>query len=240
MGAQRQLDKWVRQWSQSAPDTLSDQGLDQTLDSLERLPVWVLTRYGSIRIEPMRNTLIYAIRKLGVKFVLVDHIHFMVDEGPNERSDLDSMMKMLAEIAVDTRTHIVVVAHPRQHSSSDEKHRDNRIIQMSDLKGSSGLKQLADNIMSVWRPRKADRTGVMANGIGVSNVYMLKARSDFAVEGSTAFKFIIEAARFEPPDPSMVAMFKAAIEGEKEEIGPKKTRSKSTKKHWMETEGDND
>jgi hypothetical protein len=60
------------------------------------------------------------------------------------------------------------------------------------------------------------------------------------VEGSTAFKFIIEAARFEPPDPSMVAMFKAAIEGEKEEIGPKKTRSKSTKKHWMETEGDND
>jgi hypothetical protein len=38
----------------------------------------------------------------------------------------------------------------------------------------------------------------------------------------------------------MVAMFKAAIEGEKEEIGPKKTRSKSTKKHWMETEGDND
>jgi hypothetical protein len=111
---------------------------------------------------------------------------------------------------------------------------------MSDLKGSSGLKQLADNIMSVWRPRKADRTGVMANGIGVSNVYMLKARSDFAVEGSTAFKFIIEAARFEPPDPSMVAMFKAAIEGEKEEIGPKKTRSKSTKKHWMETEGDND
>jgi replicative DNA helicase/ribosomal protein L37AE/L43A len=240
MGAQRQLDKWVRQWSQSAPDTLSDQGLDQTLDALERLPVWVLTRYGSIRIEPMRNTLIYAIRKLGVKFVLVDHIHFMVDEGPNERSDLDSMMKMLAEIAVDTRTHIVVVAHPRQHSSSDEKHRDNRIIQMSDLKGSSGLKQLADNIMSVWRPRKADRTGVMANGIGVSNVYMLKARSDFAVEGSTAFKFIIEAARFEPPDPSMVAMFKAAIEGEKEEIGPKKTRSKSTKKHWMETEGDND
>lgn len=240
MGAQRQLDKWVRQWSQSAPDSLSDQKLDVTLDALERLPVWVLTRYGSIRIEPMRNTLIYAIRKLGVKFVLVDHIHFMVDEGPNERSDLDAMMKMLAEIAVDTKVHIVVVAHPRQHSSSDEKHRDNRIIQMSDLKGSSGLKQLADNIMSVWRPRKADRTGVMANGIGVSNVYMLKARSDFAVEGSTAFKFIIEAARFEPPDPSMVAMFQAAISGEKEEIGPKKKTTKPVKKHWIETESDND
>jgi len=240
MGAQRQLDKWVRQWSQAAPDSLSEQKLDDSLDALEKLPLWVLTRYGSIRIEPMRNTLIYAIRKLGVKFVLVDHIHFMVEEGPAERSDLDSMMKMLAEIAVDTRTHIVVVAHPRQHSSSDEKHRDNRIIQMSDLKGSSGLKQLADNIMSVWRPRKADRTGVMANGIGVANVYMLKARSDFAVEGSTAFKFIIEAARFEPPDPSMVALFQAAMNPENtnnaEEIGPKKQKRKPAAKHWMEIE----
>jgi len=211
MGAHRQLDKWVRQWSNSAPDNLTPERLDSVLDSLQAAPIWILNRYGSIRLEPMRNTLIYAIRKLGIKFVLVDHIHFMVEEGPNERNDLDSMMKMLAEIAVDTRIHIIVVAHPRQHSASDEKHRDNRIIQMSDLKGSSGLKQMSDNILSVWRPRKADRTGVTENGVGVASIYMLKARSDFATEGSIAFKFILESARFEAPDSNMISMFRNAM-----------------------------
>jgi KaiC/GvpD/RAD55 family RecA-like ATPase len=210
MGPQRQLDKWVRQWSQRAPDTLSDVDLDAALDTLDAMPIWLLNRYGTIRVEPMRNTLLYAIKKLGVKFVLVDHIHFMVDEGPAERAELDQMMKMLAEVAVDCRVHIVVVAHPRQHSASDEKHRDNRIIQMSDLKGSSGLKQLSDNILSVWRPRKADRTGVVTSGFGVANVYVLKLRSDFGVEGSVGFKFVIEGARYEPPDSAMIAAFKAA------------------------------
>lgn len=213
MGMNRQLNKWVRQWSQKSPDTLNDHDLDSTLDSLQALPLWVLDRYGSIRIEPMRNTLMYSIRRLGVKFVLIDHIHYMIEEGPNERAEIDQMMKMMAEIAVDTGVHIVIVAHPRQHHSSDEKHRDNRIVQMSDLKGSSGLKQVADNILSVWRPRKADRSGVVASGVGISNIYMLKARSDYAVEGAVSLKFILEAARYEPPDQTMAAMFADAMSG---------------------------
>ena len=41
-------------------------------------------------------------------------------------------------------------------------------------------------------------------------MYVLKARADYAVEGSVGFKFIIEGARYEPPDAAMIAAFKAA------------------------------
>lgn len=250
MGASRQLDKWVRQWSQSAPDKLTDSALDIALDQLQGLPIWMLNRYGTIRLEPMRNTLLFAIRRLGVRFMLIDHLHFMIEEGPNERTELDSMMKMLAEVAVDTKTHVVVVAHPRQHHASDEKHKDNRIIQMSDLKGSSGLKQMADNILSVWRPRKADRTGVVSSGFGVANVYALKARSDFAVEGSVGFKFVVESARYEPPDAGTIQAFQSALGGSESEtvevprtrrksaIEPERPRAEPAPKHWTEFNDD--
>lgn len=211
LGPRRQLNKWVRQWSCRAPDTLDDATLDATLDALDALPIWMLNRYGSIKIEPMRNTLVYAIRKLGVRFVMIDHLHFMVDAGPNERGDLESMMKMFGEVAVATQAHLCVVAHPRQHSSSDEKHRDNRIIQLSDLKGTAALKQVADSVLSVWRPRKADRSDVQSGGFGVSHVYSLKARDDYSTEGSVAFKYVIESARFEPPDQTMASAIKAAM-----------------------------
>jgi KaiC/GvpD/RAD55 family RecA-like ATPase len=201
LGARRQLAKWVRQEGGCPPDTMDDQAVNAVIDRLQRLPLFMLRRYGSIRLEAMRNTMTHCIRRLGVKFIVLDHLHFMIQEGPEERMELDSMMKMIAETAVDHKVHIVVVAHPRQHHSSNDTHRDNRIIQASDLKGSAGLKQLSDNIWSVWRPRKADRSD-LAEGSesGRSVVYVLKNRDDYGNEGSVAFKFGLRSARFEPPD----------------------------------------
>lgn len=254
LGVTRQLDKWVRQWSQLPPDTLSDAKLYSTLDAIEGMPIWLLNRYGSINVEAMRNTMTYSIRRFGVRFVVVDHIHFMVDEGPSERSDLDAMMKMLAEVAVNTGIHIVVVAHPRQSHSSDDKHRDNRIIQLADLKGSSGLKQVADNVLSVWRPRKADRTGVASSGFGTANVYLLKVRSDYANEGSVNFKYIINSSRFEPPDPAMLQAIQDAMSQSdsgpgndenrprRRRVGPPKpgheSIAQSNPTHWTEVNDD--
>lgn len=229
LGVTRQIDKWVRQSAHSPPDLLGRDAILETLDGLEALPVWMLNRYGSIKVEPMRNTITYAVRRYGVRFVLVDHLHFMVTEGPNERADLDEMMKMLASVAVSTGVHVVVVAHPRQHIQSNDKHRDNRIIQLSDLKGSSGLKQVADNVLSVWRPRKADRTGVSVEGVGTANVYLLKVRSDYATEGSVNFAYSIDASRFEPPDPSMLDAFTAAMSDEPVEATPEALAAEATR-----------
>jgi KaiC/GvpD/RAD55 family RecA-like ATPase len=251
LGVNRQIDKWVRQWAQAPPDTLSRDTIVSTLDALERLPVWLLNRYGAIKTEAMRNTISYAVKRHAVRFVLVDHLHFMVTEGPSERADLDEMMKMLAEVAVTTGVHVVVVAHPRQHQQSGEKDRDNRIIQLSDLKGSSGLKQIADNVLSVWRPRKADRTGVSVSGVGTANIYLLKVRSDYATEGSVNLRYLIGASRYEAGDPAMLDAFRQAMSSQptdadvaadatrprRRRVGPPTPASKNPT-HWTEVNDD--
>lgn len=212
LGARRQLAKLVRQWAGMPPDLLSETKLHATLDQLDALPLYLLRRYGTIQREAMRNTMLHCIRRLGVQVVVLDHLHFMVTEGPDERVELDAMMKMVAEIAVDTKVHVVVVAHPRQHHASNETHRDNRIIQASDLKGSAGLKQLADNVWSVWRPRKADRSDAKVSEThGTAVLYVLKNRDDYGMEGSVAFKFGLRSATFEsasdaPPASTTVDM----------------------------------
>ena len=251
LGPKRQLAKFVRQFSKAAPDLLSDGELNQTLDALDDLPLFLLRRYGSITLEAMRNTLLHCIRRLGVRFVVLDHLHFMVSEGPEERTDLDAMMKMLATISVDLRVHIVVVAHPRQHHSSNETHKDNRIIQASDLKGSAGLKQLSDNIWSVWRPRKADRSDSKRDAnTSVAVVYVLKNRDDFGSEGSVAFRFGLQSATFEtaeeetpsePPQPSktLSSILPQGEQGQRpRRLRQVKTDTPPPSRHWTETEKD--
>jgi KaiC/GvpD/RAD55 family RecA-like ATPase len=248
LGAKRQLAKWVRQESGNAPDVLTDAEIDAALDSLDSLPLHILKRYGGIRVEAIRNTMLHCVRRLGVRVIVLDHLHFMVTEGPEERAELDAMMKMIAEIAVDAKIHVMVVAHPRQHHSSNETHRDNRIIQASDLKGSAGLKQLSDNIWSVWRPRKADRSDATEDeNSGRSVVYVLKNRDDYGNEGSVAFRFGLRSARFEQQDdpsqpPGLPAIFNP--ESEKHVQSPRMRRVRTLKaedknpKHWTETEAD--
>lgn len=256
LGARRQLAKFVRQDAKAPPDTLSESDLDATLDRLDALPLFLLKRYGTIKLEAMRNTLVHCIKRLGVRFVVIDHLHFMITEGPDERQELDAMMKLFAEIAVDWKVHVVVVAHPRQHHSSNETHRDNRIIQASDLKGSAGLKQLSDNIWSVWRPRKADRSDAQVDeDWSASTLYVLKNRDDYGNEGSVAFRFGLRSATFHAasdnisrrspgispteyipsevstePRPRRLRMVKAE----------KQTTPPPTQRHWAETDKDDD
>lgn len=197
LGARRQVAKWVRQTAGAPPDSLSRGEVETALDKLESLPIWILKRYGSISIEAVKNTVGFCVARLGVKFIILDHLHFMVKEGPEERAELDGMLKALAQIAVDTRASIFVLAHPRQIPNSGEKNADNRIVQLSDLKGSAGLKQHSDNVWSVWRPRKFDRAEEgEAAGLSKAIIYVLKCRDDYGREGRAAFNYSVAAATF--------------------------------------------
>lgn len=210
LGARRQVAKWVRQTAGAPPDTLSRPEVETALDKLEGLPIWILKRYGAISIEAVKNTVGFCVARLGVKFIILDHLHFMVKEGPEERAELDGMLKALAQIAVDTRASIFVLAHPRQIPNSGEKNADNRIVQLSDLKGSAGLKQHSDNVWSVWRPRKADRTEESGGAeFGKAVIYVLKCRDDYGREGRAAFYYSVAAATFLPAPQEFEAPAKA-------------------------------
>jgi ribosomal protein L37AE/L43A/archaellum biogenesis ATPase FlaH len=199
MGLIDQLDKWARQHGSEDPETQLDTGkLDITLDAIDDMPIWMFWRTGLIKVEAMRNTMLYAARRLHVKMVVIDHIHWMVRSGNDERQQLDALTRCFTEAAAIGGYHCIVVAHPnKQQGATQTKHRDNAITQMSDLKGSSTLSQDAHNVLSVWRPRKAERDDTIdtKSGFGKSVLYALKVRKEYGSEGSVAFKYWTEASR---------------------------------------------
>lgn len=233
LGLNRQTWVWMRQMLGDEPSASQAAKVEAHLDLLEAMPVWTFWHRGALAVEPFRQTLFYASNRLNIRFVVIDHLHFVVDEGPNERMQLDALMKMLAEVATETGLHILVVAHPSKVSSaSGVSDRDNVIIQAADLKGSSGLKQVADNILSVWRPRRKDRADVVGDdGLGSAALYVLKCRSPFGNEGAVSLKFFAKASTFLP---SLGPVVKAQS---KPDTKPKPDKHHG-QKHW--SDGDDD
>lgn len=199
MGASRQLDKLVRQVSTYAPADLNDRQMHDALDALAELPIYILQRYGRMSAEALRNTLTYAARRLHIRFVVLDHLHYMVDEGADdERKQIADIMAVCTDIAMSEQIHIVVIAHPHGTGSGKDRDRDNRIVQLGDIKGSTAIKQVADNVLSVWKPRPAERDDVpdVDTHVSGSIVYCLKVRSDYGAEGRVPFDFWMRATRY--------------------------------------------
>lgn len=200
MGLIDQLDKWTRQHGTEDPEVQLERGtIGATLDQIDALPIWMFHRTGLIKVEAMRNTLLYAARRLHVRFVVIDHIHWMISSGKDERQQIDALTRCFTEAAALGGYHCIVVAHPAKvGGQKDGKHRDNQVTQMSDLKGSSTLSQDAHNCLSMWRPRKAERDDTIdkKSGFGKAVCYAMKVRKEYGSEGSVAFKYWVEASKY--------------------------------------------
>ena len=71
--------------------------------------------------------------------------------------------------------------HPRTTESDNER------IGMAQLKGSSGIKQIASNVVAIWRHRSKDRS--KKSEAPKTVVTVLKCRADVGEEGSTVLEF---------------------------------------------------
>ena len=164
-------------------ENLTEEQFDSAFDRLESLPLHVLDHWGAAEVNRVADTIRWAAEAEGVKFVVIDHLHYLLGViRENERHALDEAMKTLNLVAQDTGTHILVIVHPRNIENDGMK------IQMAHLKGSSGIKQEAHNILSLWRKRKADRkkTGKDDNHTVVT---VLKVRSEAGDEGRVVFDY---------------------------------------------------
>lgn len=113
---------------------------------LESHPVMFLDVHGEVPKEVMAETVGYCCERLGVRFVLMDHLHFFVKaSAEDERAQLDAYMKAIVGVKMKHRPHILLICHSRATKSDDEK------VSMSHIKGTSGIKQDADNVMSIRR-----------------------------------------------------------------------------------------
>ena len=89
---------------------------------------------------------LFAAKLAGVKVVMLDHLDYLVNFRREKMHEaIDDTVKRLHELAFSLEMHFFLICHPRQSSNSNEE------VGMHALKGSSSIKQYADNIIILHR-----------------------------------------------------------------------------------------
>jgi hypothetical protein len=149
--------------------------------SISSLPIFFLDRYGEIGLSQLKDAVFWAKRRLKIEFAVFDHLHFFLKfSGDHERAAIDQALRDIKSWAMELGIHVVLVVHPTKIET------ENRPIRLNDLKGSSGLKQIPDNVISLWRSRKDEDLKASQNEVVLD---LLKVRDDSGNEGKIILTF---------------------------------------------------
>jgi replicative DNA helicase len=110
------------------------------------LPMYYARPEAGVTVEKALDTMRYAARRFGVKFIIFDNLHFLcrsLEHLVQEISNVTKAMKLLAE---DLGVVIMLVAHPKKAAQG-------RSLRMEDIKDSASPSQDADLILALWRKK---------------------------------------------------------------------------------------
>lgn len=199
MGWRKQLQ--LMAWQKLGQDPV-DAGEDRSRAAIVSLGqnIYVFRKHGSVDVNAMRETLLYCITRLGIRFILIDHIDFMCGRGREQWDRKDEMIQMLEEVIVEHGAHCFVVNHPNDAESgrsTSQRSRDERVVQLRDLKGHSTIRQDFANVWSLWRPRAKSRDVESDDrGMYQAGLVVLKNRDPRGFEGWIEMLFGRDEQRF--------------------------------------------
>lgn len=160
---------------------LPKQDLDRVLKTISSLSIYFIDVYGEIGLEELKSAIYYARRRYGIEFVVLDHLNFFLKySGDHERQAIDQAIRDIKSWTMELGIHILLIVHPTKLTD------DNKVVRLNDLKGSSGLKQIPDNVLSIWRPRGKDDS---KKPTGEIVLHILKVRDDSGDEGKIILTF---------------------------------------------------
>jgi len=155
--------------------------IEAALQYISTLPLYFIDVYGEIGTNELKDAIYYGKRRYGIEFVILDHLHFFLRySGDQERQAIDQALRDIKSWAMDLGIHVILIVHPTKLTY------DNKVFHLNDLKGSSGLKQIPDNVLSIWRPRDGNDLKNPQNEIVL---YILKVRDDSGDEGKIILNF---------------------------------------------------
>jgi replicative DNA helicase len=126
----------------------------------------------------------YASMFLGVDIVLLDHLHFFIrQKDPEyERQAIDNFVRSITILTKKLKVHTFLICHP------SKLYKTNAPVGMNDLKGSSEIKQDADNVISIWRDKEHENS---QTGEYPMQIIFDKIRQDGFCEGKIGMLFNI-------------------------------------------------
>lgn len=125
---------------------------------------------GKMAVETLRDVTLYAVRRFGVRVVILDNLHaFLPYESNNERYEIDRAVDVIDRLAKEYAIHVVLVVHLRKKPAG----MGNAQRDLNDLLGSIGPGRVASNVFLIERREKC-----------TTRVSFLKARSKYATQGA--------------------------------------------------------
>ena len=113
-------------------------------------PVYINPQTIGTDIDSLAQQLKTA-KDLGIEIVMLDHLDYLVKNTKEKLHEaIDDTVRRLHELAFDLSIHLLLICHPRQSATSTDE------IGMHMLKGSSSIKQYADNIIILHRCSRTD------------------------------------------------------------------------------------
>jgi len=160
---------------------LGKKEFEETLQRISTLPIYFIDVYGELGLDKLKDAIYYAKRRFDIDLVILDHFHFFLKySGDHERQAIDNALRDIKAWVMELNIHTVLIVHPTKLTY------DNKVVHLNDLKGSSGLKQIPDNVFSIWRPREEDNPkGSQAEVV----LHILKVRDDTGDEGNIILTF---------------------------------------------------
>lgn len=159
------------------------------LTRISRLPIHFVDVYGEISMDQLKDAVYYARRRFGIQVVILDNLHFFLKySGDQERQAIDQTLRNMKAWAMELGIHILLIVHPTKLTY------DGKVVHLNDLKGSSGLKQLPDNVLSIWRPPPEEKKKEVV-------IHILKIRDDAGKTGQVILTFDKRSQSYSEPGP---------------------------------------
>lgn len=140
--------------------------------------IYILNISAGINPDDLFQIFEYAARRYGVKHFIVDSLMKVRLGGDDDYGKQKDFVSHLADFAKKHGVHVHLVAHPRK--TMTDKDEPGKV----DVKGSSHITDLADNLIVLYRPDQELKEKALAKGKSVSDCQMyIKKNREYGIEG---------------------------------------------------------
>lgn len=113
--------------------------------------------FGSVELEDLYTKIRYIVKGLNCKIIWIDHLHMLVNglpKGEDERIGIGKIMSKLKGLAMELDCYIGLVSH--LNNTTTTPFENGGIPTVNNLKGSSDIKQYANQVYSFTRNQQSE------------------------------------------------------------------------------------
>ena len=119
--------------------------------------VFIYDHFGSLEMDDLLDRVRYMVQGLDCSVIFIDHLSILVSglDVSDERRAIDRTMTMLRQVTEETGCCIHLVTHLRR-LGSDRSHEEGVEVNLGHLRGSHGIAQISDTVVSLERDTQSD------------------------------------------------------------------------------------